>query len=715
MQLTNIEEASDYIAEHWVEEMLEPAAASGYICPICGNGSGQHGTGLTINPNGSDYWHPRYKCFKCDFYGDAQDLIKEAYDLTPSEAFNKACNDLKITIAPTAADVFGGDLEEIKKEQAAKQAERERQKAENEKKKQADKEARAAKVRDIIAKASSNKAQALDYLASRGISKEIAEKHPIGFLTAAELAPYKMGVFYDSLIIETGDGHAIARATTTNNPDDKNRNLGTKAFMNIDLLKQSEPVLVVEGEIDALSVEEVGGRAIALSGKGYLATFLDRLPATAPPLIIALDNEQATAENLNRAAAKINELTAKGYEITALKVEQLASLYLGEKDANDALKKDKENFKQQLEKMTPSQADALEDYKAQYSNAPHIKEYLARWREPKTPISTGLKELDRLLDGGLYSGVYVLGAMPSLGKTTLIMQIADNIAAAGRDVMIITLEQSAEELTAKSISRESAKACLSEITRATNGKAEQVSTVETMSCNHLMYRALEQREIQGYKLEYLDDERKQRLAAAAEKVEQIGEHLYIIDCVGAAAVDVFGVENLIAKHKRLTGNTPIVFIDYLQKMRTPIDRENPKHQLSEREAVETNSRELQRISRLFKTTVFVITSHNRAAYDGEPDFKSGKESGAIEYDADVLAGMSLTPKTTKQRAPMHIEFKLLKQRGGAPEGRRALSFYSKYNYFEAHSKETVAAWRREAERAEQAANAAALNEKTKKK
>ncbi|MCL2355466.1 MAG: DnaB helicase C-terminal domain-containing protein, partial [Oscillospiraceae bacterium] len=66
-------------------------------------------------------------------------------------------------------------------------------------------------------------------------------------------------------------------------------------------------------------------------------------------------------------------------------------------------------------------------------------------------IPTGFKNLDDALDGGLREGLYVLGAVPSLGKTTFALQIADYIAKQGRDVLIYSLEMTKIRLTARSI------------------------------------------------------------------------------------------------------------------------------------------------------------------------------------------------------------------------------------------------------------------------
>lgn len=53
-------------------------------------------------------------------------------------------------------------------------------------------------------------------------------------------------------------------------------------------------------------------------------------------------------------------------------------------------------------------------------------------------IPTGFKKLDENLGGGLFEGLYVVGAVSSLGKTTLVMQIADQIAQGEQDVLIFS-------------------------------------------------------------------------------------------------------------------------------------------------------------------------------------------------------------------------------------------------------------------------------------
>ena len=57
----------------------------------------------------------------------------------------------------------------------------------------------------------------------------------------------------------------------------------------------------------------------------------------------------------------------------------------------------------------------------------------------------------------MYPGLYVLGSMPSLGKTAFALQLADQLAQAGEHVLYFSLDQSIGELTSKDLSRLTAK------------------------------------------------------------------------------------------------------------------------------------------------------------------------------------------------------------------------------------------------------------------
>ena len=67
---------------------------------------------------------------------------------------------------------------------------------------------------------------------------------------------------------------------------------------------------------------------------------------------------------------------------------------------------------------------------------------------------TGYAELDRCLGGGLTAGLHCLGAVPSLGKSTYVMQMAEQMAAEGTHVIVISLEMKPVDLAAKAVSRQ---------------------------------------------------------------------------------------------------------------------------------------------------------------------------------------------------------------------------------------------------------------------
>ena len=113
------------------------------------------------------------------------------------------------------------------------------------------------------------------------------------------------------------------------------------------------------------------------------------------------------------------------------------------KDANDFFRGNREAFAQQLlqnaEAVTSETAvsqTAERSAHETFSGAFRLSDFLDRIRghNADEAIPTGFAQLDTELDGGLYAGLYVLGAVSSLGKTTFLLQTADQIAEAGTDV-----------------------------------------------------------------------------------------------------------------------------------------------------------------------------------------------------------------------------------------------------------------------------------------
>jgi replicative DNA helicase len=263
-------------------------------------------------------------------------------------------------------------------------------------------------------------------------------------------------------------------------------------------------------------------------------------------------------------------------------------------------------------------------------------------------LSTGFEELDDALNGGLYTGLYIIGAISSLGKTTLTLQIADNLSQQGGDVLFFSLEQSRFELMSKSISRETYLYCIA------NGINKQYAKSSIGISDGRRYKNYDKTDtivIEG----------------AFSKYKGYSEHLFIYEGIGNISVDE--IRETVKKHISFTGNKrPIVFIDYLQILAAAEGYERA----SDKQIVDHNVTALKQLSRDFDIPVFSVSSLNRENYVSEINMSAFKESGAIEYGSDVLIGLQLKGtgekdfnlNDAKSKDPREVEFRVLKARNG---------------------------------------------------
>ncbi|MBR1373957.1 DNA primase, partial [bacterium] len=385
------------------------------------------------------------------------------------------------------------------------------------------------------------------------------------------------------------------------------------------------------------------------------------------PLIIAMDNDQAG----EKAAAQLESEFIKAgicfYRADSNK------LYLGCKDANAALIQDKEALKEQI---TAAELAALEvwakrqyDYINENSAQAAMQDFIngIRTKAATKAISTGFKELDLQLsgdssDGGLFEGLYIIGAISSLGKTTLVLQIADQIAAAGNDVLIFSLEMARDELIAKSISRHTIQEVLSGGGDIRNAKTTRGIT------SLARWKKYNQKEIET-------------INNAMAAYNSYANHIFIFEGIGDYSADT--IRSKVEKHIAITGNTPVIIVDYIQILAPQSDK------LTDKQAIDKSVLELKRISRDFKAAVIGISSFNRNNYSEAVNMAAFKESGAIEYSSDVLIGLQLVgageknfdADKAKKENPRKIELRILKNRNGQTGGRVYFEYYALFNFF----------------------------------
>ena len=520
---------------------------------------------------------------------------------------------------------------------------------------------------DYFKKCQSN-LQQTTYYRQRGISQETATRFMVGYdpsFTACERDQNGNSIktTWAALIIPTSRSSYAARNTDPN-ADKRNRWRKSKGGANLFNIKALEaatkPIYIVEGELDALSIIEVGGEAVGLGSTDNWRKLTKLLESKRPaqPLIIALDNDTEGQKTSGELEAELERMGITFYRIDP---------YNGSKDANEALMADREAFTSAIESGERIEEEALAAEREKYlqtNTAAHLQAFLnGIAASVDTPfIPTGVSGLDKILDGGLYEGLYVVGAISSLGKTTLVTQIADQIAQAGHDVLIFSLEMARTEIMAKSISRHT---LLDVMQNSGNMRDAKTTRGITTGIRYLDY----------------SKEEKALIQRAVTEYGSYAQNIYIHEGIGNIGVEQ--IRDTVQRHITFTGKTPVVVIDYVQIL-APADIRASDKQNTDKAVLE-----LKRISRDYKTPVIGISSLNRASYKEAISMEAFKESGSLEYGSDVLIGLQLKgagksgfdANEAKRKNPREIELVILKNRNGSTGNKIELEYYPLFNYF----------------------------------
>ena len=664
----NREQAKEYLQSHGKDLLTPDKSRKGFICPICGSGDGAKGTGITTK----DGVH--FTCWAgCFTHSDIIDIIGQRDGLTEyRDKLEAACREAGIALdAPSSyrRTTAREDFSEVEENQKQDRTEQDKHSdihtSTYTQQQEADYTAYYALCHSRIA--------STDYPAQRGLSAEVLERFNIGFDPAWKhpkvVAQGKNPPATPRLIIPTSSASYLARDTRAEIPEPQRQysksKVGKVHIFNLDALEDAErPCFVVEGEIDALSIIEVGGNALALGSVSNAERLLKVLEGRKPkqPLIIAMDNDEA-----GQKAAKT---LAEGLEKQGLTFYRRNPCE-GFKDANEALQKDRESLRAAVEAANNAGQEEREEYLRTSSSA-NLQSFIDGIAESvNTPcISTGFFNLDSMLDGGLYEGLYIMGAISSLGKTSLALQICDQIAKAGTDVLIFSLEMARAELMAKSISRHTF--ILSHEAYPSPKDADKANR------NAKTGRGI----TDGKRYINYSREERQLINSAVTAYSQYAGRIFINEGVGDIGVEQ--IRETIERHIRFTGRKPLVLVDYLQIVAPYSERATDK-QNTDKAVLE-----LKRISRDFKTTVIAISSLNRMSYKDAISMEAFKESGAIEYSADVLLGLQLKgagkkdfdATAEKKKNPRTIELVILKNRNGAVGERATFAYYPLFNFFE---------------------------------
>lgn len=289
----------------------------------------------------------------------------------------------------------------------------------------------------------------------------------------------------------------------------------------------------------------------------------------------------------------------------------------------------------------------------------------------QTEISTGFIKFDSLLGvkhGLLPERLYVLGAVSSLGKTTFVHQMADNIAAQDIPVLFFSLEQSETELISKSIVREQYKIYGDPKTRK-NG--EVLATVGLLMKHGTKPKGTTE---------------------AIEKYRKTAKNVYIFE--GNFNTTVETIAATVKRFKRMNRKSPVVFVDYLQLVKPSENDSKAKT----KDVVDGVVNSLKILARDEKIPVVAISSFNRSYYNQSAAFNAYKESGSIEYSADTVLALQLQKlgegvtdqiklDEEKRSEIRKIQLVCLKNRGGQSTFSAYFDYIPKYEYFREREKD----------------------------
>ena len=292
-----------------------------------------------------------------------------------------------------------------------------------------------------------------------------------------------------------------------------------------------------------------------------------------------------------------------------------------------------------------------------------------------TSARTCFPYLDSLFSGKLYPGMYVLGAISSLGKTTWLAQVADQIAESKLPVLYFSIEQSQMEIICKSLSRHI----------SSNHLEHRISSIKIRNHWHPHMNRMENNKyLLPYEIDYINEAYDWYKANIAPYMNVCGSNF---ECT---------VETIKAKIKRMVAvsdEKPVIFIDYLQIIQPEKDFKG-----TDKQHLDYVMTELERLAKQLQITVFAISSINRVSYTQPVSFESFKTSGSIEYSSDVVITMDLNAinelkensdkieahnllDAAKAAIPRAIQMKILKNRYGRVGECTYFLYYPDGDYF----------------------------------
>jgi replicative DNA helicase len=252
-------------------------------------------------------------------------------------------------------------------------------------------------------------------------------------------------------------------------------------------------------------------------------------------------------------------------------------------------------------------------------------------------LPTGFRDLDTMLSGLQNSDLVILAARPSMGKTTLALDIARITGVKHeKSVLIFSLEMSSQQLVDRMLSAESR-------VNAWNLRTGRLSSDREFS----------------------------QIRDSLDKLAKA--KIYIDDQPGNSIVRMKALSRRIKADKGLD----LIIVDYLQLMTTSKNYDSMVNQVTE------ISRSLKILAKELDVPVLALSQLSRAVESrgGKPRLSDLRDSGSIEQDADVVMFIHREDKFKDESEKTNIAEILIEKHRNGPVGKVELYFDEKTTTF----------------------------------
>jgi len=279
---------------------------------------------------------------------------------------------------------------------------------------------------------------------------------------------------------------------------------------------------------------------------------------------------------------------------------------------------------------------------------PEAWERLERLHEHKDALRglpTGFRDMDTMLSGLQKSDLIILAARPSVGKTTLALDIARMTAIKhDKSVLIFSLEMSSQQLVDRMLSAESR-------VNAWNLRTGRLNTDRDFSL----------------------------LRDSLDKLSKA--KIFIDDQPGNSITRMKALSRRLKAEKGLD----LIVVDYLQLMTTSKNYDSMVNQVTE------ISRSLKSLAKELDVPVLALSQLSRAVESrgGKPRLSDLRDSGSIEQDADVVMFIHREDKGKDEMEKTNIAEILIEKHRNGPTGKIELYFDEKTSTFLSLEKSSV--------------------------